>query len=81
MSRRRRSRPAPHCCRGRRQRRTPQSCSSPVSPLSIPDLGGSPLHADGRTDGGWKTSAGDDDGTCKSTRRLRKVGKKSHHNV
>ena len=73
---------APHC-RRHRQRRTPQSCSSPVSPLSIPDLCGSPLAPRRRrTTDGWKTSAGDDDGTCKSTRRFkRKVGKKSHHNV
>ena len=72
---------APHC-RRHRQRRTPQSCSSPVSPLSIPDLCGSPLAPRGRRTDGWKTSAGDDDGTCKSTRRFkRKVGKKSHHNV
>ena len=36
----------------------------------------------GRRTDGWKTSAGDDDGTCKSTRRFkRKVGKKSHHSV
>ena len=35
-----------------------------------------------RTADGWKTSAGDDDGTCKSTRRFkRKVSKKSHHSV